>query len=322
MEMPHNLLETLKAFACSVTLVLLCSQAISQNKWHDSADTLVPGRRNAVIALQAAGTAVSFTGLYVLWYKDYPQSGFHFINDSKQWLQVDKIGHALSVHQITHQLYDLNRWTGASEKSSLLWAAGAAYGYMLGIEIMDGLSANWGFSGYDILANTIGSGLFVGQQLAWKEQRFSLKFSYTPDPWLQKEGFPGDRARHLYGSNLLENIAKDYNGQTVWLSMNIWSLCGKPQNFPRWINVAVGHSAENMLGAKRNRWMENGVVVDASAFPRYRQFLLSLDVDLTKIENKPLPLELLSRVFQIVKVPFPALEINTLGDVKGHAFYF
>jgi hypothetical protein len=26
------------------------------------------------------------TGLYFVWYKDYPQSSFHFINDNGEWL--------------------------------------------------------------------------------------------------------------------------------------------------------------------------------------------------------------------------------------------
>lgn len=29
-----------------------------------------------------------------LWYKNYPKSNFHFINDNSSWLQMDKMGHS------------------------------------------------------------------------------------------------------------------------------------------------------------------------------------------------------------------------------------
>ena len=37
-------------------------------------------------------------GLNSLWYKDYPRSSFHWINDNKEWLQMDKMGHMASSY--------------------------------------------------------------------------------------------------------------------------------------------------------------------------------------------------------------------------------
>ena len=42
---------------------------------------------------------------------------------------------------------------------------------------MDGYSAEWGASSGDIIANALGTGLYISQELLWKEQRITPKFS-------------------------------------------------------------------------------------------------------------------------------------------------
>ena len=46
------------------------------------------------------------------------------------------------------------------------------------IEILDGFSSQYGFSPGDFTANILGSGLFIGQEFAWDDQRIKLKFSF------------------------------------------------------------------------------------------------------------------------------------------------
>ena len=48
---------------------------------------------------------------------------------------------------------------------------------MTGVEVLDGTSSGWGFSGWDMVANTAGAGLFIGQDIGWGEQRLRLKLS-------------------------------------------------------------------------------------------------------------------------------------------------
>jgi hypothetical protein len=71
-----------------------------------------------------------------------------------------------------------------------------------------------GASSGDIIANASGTALFVSQELLWKEQRITPNFFHT---------------RHAqYRPNVLgalaEQILKDYNGQTYWLSVNLHSF--------------------------------------------------------------------------------------------------
>ena len=54
----------------------------------------------------------------------------------------------------------------------------------------------------------------------------------------------------------------------------------------------------------------------------YRQFYLSLDVDLTKIETKSHFLKTLFSVFNTIKIPAPTLQYDDFNGVKGRVIYF
>ena len=94
--------------------------------------------------------------------------------------------------------------------------------------------------------------------------------------------------------------------------------------FPKWLNIAVGYGAENMFGGYSNTWDVNGVMFDAfeDQFPRYKQFYISLDADLSRIDTGSPFLRTLLDILNIVKLPFSTLEINTLGEVKFHLIRF
>jgi len=60
------------------------------------------------------------------------------------------------------------------------------------------------------------------------------------------------------------------------------------------------------------------MLIDRSDIVRYRQFYLSPDIDLTKIPTNKKWVATLLEVLNIIKIPMPALEVNTLGEVKFH----
>ena len=63
-------------------------------------DTLNQKRLKTLVISEAAIGATALIGLNQLWYKDYPKSSFHFINDNNQWLQMDKLGHMYSTYHL------------------------------------------------------------------------------------------------------------------------------------------------------------------------------------------------------------------------------
>lgn len=276
-------------------------------------DTLHPARLAAVLSVQGALYFGTLGGLYFAWYKNYPQSSFHLFNDNDEWMSMDKFGHATSAYYISMIGYNSYRWAGVNMHKATLYGGLLGMAYMLNIEILDGFSSEWGFSLGDLAANTAGCLLFVGQQLGWKEQRFVLKYSFHQTKY---SGYNPD----LLGDNLIQNMVKDYNGQTYWLSGNISSFLPKTTRFPKWINVAFGYGAEGMTGATSNPDSVNHVAIPP--YTRYRQFYLSMDVDLTRIRTRSKPLKVLLTVFSFIKIPFPAIEYNTLGQFKFHPFYF
>ena len=75
-----------------------------------------------------------------------------------------------------------------------------------------------------------------------------------------------------------------------------------------------------MLGKYENITSYNGIPVPYA--DRYRKYLLSLDIDWTKIKTNSKFLRALLDCMFFIKLPFPALEFNSLGRVKGHLLYY
>ncbi|HET6226480.1 MAG TPA: DUF2279 domain-containing protein [Bacteroidia bacterium] len=270
-------------------------------------------RLACIIGTEATLYAGSLIALNELWYKNYPRSTFHFFNDNEEWLQMDKVGHVTTAYHIGRIAISFFKW-GGMERRKAIW-----YGGMLGsvyqstIEIMDGYSTEWGFSVGDFAANTTGSILVISQALAWDDQRIVLKYGF------QNSRYASYRPAVL-GSNLQERLLKDYNGQTYWLSINPASFMSHSSFFPKWLNIAIGYGADGMLGGYKNP-----VVTDRDGntltFERYRQYYLSLDVDLTRIKTKSVFLKTLFSTIGFIKIPAPALEFNKYG-VKGRLIGF
>ncbi|MEY2867735.1 MAG: hypothetical protein RIR01_135 [Bacteroidota bacterium] len=273
-------------------------------------DTLNIKRQKAVFVSEAAFSAISLVGLNQLWYADYPRSKFHFINDNEEWLQMDKLGHLYSSYHLGRLGSEMLRWSGASPEKQLVYGAGLGFAFLTAVEVLDGFSSQWGASSGDVIANATGTALYVSQQLLWKEQRITPKFSF------HTTRFAAYRPEVL-GSSFSEQILKDYNGQTYWLSANLKSFF-KETKIPKILNVAIGYGADGMLIGKG----ENSVIITSKNQLKSRQFYLSLDLDLTKIETKSHFLKTFFSVFSVLKIPAPTLEYSVAKGVKGHVLYF
>jgi len=263
-----------------------------------------------VVISESVIGAATLVGLNQVWYADYPRSNFHFINDNAEWLQMDKMGHVFSSYHLGSFGANALKWSGASRKSQLIYGSTLGLAFMTTVEVFDGYSANWGASTGDVLANVSGTALYVSQELAWKEQRIVPKFSFHTTPYASARP-------EVLGSSLQEQILKDYNGQTYWLSANIYSFA-KSSKIPKWLNVAVGYGAEGMITG--NDAFVNTIFLPESK--RYRQFYLSLDVDLTKIETKSHFVKTILTIFNSIKIPAPTFEIKGNGGSKMHLIYF
>ncbi|NLR63215.1 DUF2279 domain-containing protein [Chitinophaga varians] len=284
-------------------------------------DTTIKER---VWILSGTTAAIYGSGLAVLssaWYKGYPRSSFHFFNDAGEWNQMDKAGHIFAAYFEGKYSREMWRWSGLPRKQQI-WIGGlSGFAYQSVIEVLDGFSEKWGFSWSDMGANAIGSALLISQELAWDEQRIQLKFSAHPKSY--PEGPVREKTDQLFGHSFWERTLKDYNAQTYWLSVNLHSFNKSSTWLPGWLNIAVGYGAEGMYGGDDNTWTDaHGQFHDYTHVRRVRQFYLSPDVDFTKIRSRKKGVRVLLQVLNMMKFPAPALEINSLGNVKLHPVYF
>ena len=271
-------------------------------------------KRFSLVAItEAALYGGSLVGLNELWYKDYPRSSMHSFDDNQEWLQLDKIGHVTTSYYVGRVGTQLYKWSGLNRKKAIWYGGMLGSVYQSTIEVLDGYSSQWGFSWGDFAANTAGSLLCIGQELAWDEQRIILKFSFMQSEYSKFRP-------NLLGKNLQENILKDYNGQTYWLSVNPASFMSDETRFPKWLNIAVGYGANGMTGGNFNP-----PYIDGNGFQiyheRYRQYYLSFDVDLTRIKTKSKFLNTVFYSIGYLKIPAPALEFSEKG-VKGSLLGF
>ena len=301
----------MKGLYCYIIFFLAVSSSLfSQSRFNQflkPSDSLNKARRNSVVIAEATLATATLFGLNQLWYADYARSNFKTIDDSSDWLQMDKLGHVFSSYQLGSFGASTLNWSGVRKNDQLLYGATIGFAFLTAVEVMDGFSQEWGFSWTDMAANLAGTGFYVGQELLWEEQRILLKYSF------HKTQFAQQRPDKL-GNGLAEEFLKDYNGQTYWLSANIKSFL-KTESIPNWLNLAFGYGADGMLTGDPN----DPLYLNQN---RIRQYYLSLDVDLSRIKTNSHLLKTIFSVFNMIKIPFPTLELNSNGRVNMHYLYF
>lgn len=280
------------------------------NSFLKPSDSLNISKRNGVIIAQSTLMGGTLLALSEAWYKDHKKSDFHLYNDNIEWLQMDKAGHAFSAYQLSRASSELLQWSGVTKKQSVLYGSASAIAFLSFVEVLDGFSSEWGFSYGDMIANFSGSIFYATQEFLWDEQRIFIKYSFRTTPY-------ASRRPNVLGNTLQEQILKDYNGQTYWLSFNIHSFF-KESKIPKWVNIALGYGAEGMITGQEE--LVNMIFLPEKE--RYRQYYISLDIDLTKIKTQSHFLSTLFSVINTIKIPAPTFEFTSNGKSKFHLIYF
>ena len=287
------------------------------SKASDSIQGLDSSRINKKILYKSLAFETTYYAgaMFVLqktWYHDSKIVPFHFYNDNKGYLQVDKFGHAFGAYFESYVGYHFLLNAGVSKTNALIYGGSLGLILQTPIEIMDGIHDGWGFSWGDMAANAFGSGIVIGQELLFNEQIVKYKFSYWESEYARK-------ANGYLGKTTLDRLLKDYNGQTYWFSMPVNKFIFK-KKLPSWLNVAVGYGADGMYGEYKNISGYNGVEIPPTK--RYRQYLFSLDIDWTKIKTRSKFLNTVLQGMTFVKLPFPTLEYNSMGRFKPYWLYY
>ncbi len=277
-------------------------------------------------------------GANLLWYKHHDFSNFHWFDDLAEWQQMDKWGHIFTAFHLSSFAFILLiylqksplhwggqrgakkcplRW-GEAKKSHIIFLS-ALIGFLLlsSIEILDGFSAAYGASAYDLIANLLGVFLFAFQKLffqkIWINPKFSFHFS----------DFASQRPNVL-GDSWLAQFLKDYNGQTYWYSVDIDALfCvlvkkARPKEEKaklRFIHLALGYSASDMVFGRDFQNQQAG-------FAPFRRYFISFDVNLSALKSQYRAINALAFLANLVRLPLPALEWNEREGFVWHWIYF
>lgn len=299
----------MKKLRLTLLFFLLGIQTMYSQRFFQNADSVHQPRLITVSTLTGAGWAGSMGGLYFVWYRNYPKSKFHFFDDSKEWMQMDKVGHSFTAYHISDKIAACYQWSGLSKKKSAFIGAGVGFGYQLTLEILDGFNSQWGFSWSDILANTAGTALFLGQELGFGEQIFKPKFSFFPSPYAKYRP-------NTLGSTIPQQLLKDYNGQTYWLSFSPFAF-SKNDKAPKWLCLSLGYGVKGKLSGHSDSYTTSN-----QTFHAQREFVLSLDIDVSKFHFKKKWSRILLSPFNIIKIPFPAVVFSSNGAIQGRWLYF
>lgn len=246
----------------------------------------------------------SLVGLSQLWYRDSERQSFRFFNDNAEWKQVDKLGHFFSTFYLSYGTSQVLQSFHVKPRKADLIGAITGFGLLLPIELFDGYSNAYGASAGDLIANAAGPGFYLLQTHLWSEVRLYPKFSF------HQTRYAGLRPEVL-GKGLTEEILKDYNGQTYWLSVDL----DKFTRFPKWLNLAVGYGAEGMVYARDRQNRITGLGEP------YRQYYLSIDLDVTAINTRSKVLKTVLFFVNMVKIPAPTLQVTKNG-LTFNPFYF
>jgi len=284
---------------------IFAQNSIAKNTINDQQKVLL-------ISSTAGSTLLIGSVSYFAFYKNVEHVRFHFINDNKGFLQVDKLIHSYGSYMATSVWYNGLIYAGINKDKALLLGGVMGSVPLTPKEIFDGFNMGGGFSWGDILANVTGPAFFVGQELLFDEQILKYKSSFS-------RSYYADQANGYLGKTILKSYFKDFNGHTYWLSININKIIPK-MNVPDWISLSTGYSANGMFGLYENIKSYNGIEIPVTQ--RYRQFLFSLDVDWSQINVKSKFLRIMFYGLNFIKVPFPAIEFNSKGHFKGYWIYF
>jgi hypothetical protein len=293
----------MKAVIISIAAAFLLLPSSGFSQAGDTARSVNKKRLNTLIISSGVAYSAALIGLNELWYADTEKQAFTFFNDGAEWKQVDKLGHVYSAFYLSYGASRTLQWCSLEKKKADLWGSVTGFLLLVPIEIFDGFSEGYGASGWDLVANLTGAGFYLTQSVVWNEVRIHPKFSF------RQTEYPGLRTDDLLGDGFSE-IFKDYNGQTYWLSFDL----DKFIRFPKWLNLAVGYGADEMVYSRDE---ENA----AAGYNAYRQFYLGVDFDLSHIKTKSKALNTFLFFVNMIKLPAPAIEFSEKGTTF-RAFQF
>lgn len=269
--------------------------------------TLRLGGTRYLLLFFSLAYCLTLWGANVLWYKHHSFADFHWFDDLVEWQQMDKLGHVFSTFHLSSLVFVLLSFLYSKKNIHLvLGSSFIAFVLVSSIEILDGFSAAYGASIYDLIANSLGAFFFIAQKYFFQQLIVQPKFSFHFSEFAIQRP-------HVLGDSWLAQLLKDYNGQTYWYAFPI-------KFFPSWLQLAVGYSADNMLFGRYFQNQQAGIMP-------FRRYFISIDINLSALKTPYGFLNYFGRhsalsFANLLHLPLPALEWNEQDGLVWHWVYF
>ncbi|HPD32744.1 MAG TPA: DUF2279 domain-containing protein [Candidatus Kapabacteria bacterium] len=236
---------------------------------------------------------------------------FHFAEDIQYALWVDKFGHFYGSYLIGGIFNEALLDCGFSYDISNILGGVLGLSYQTYVEILDGMSVDWGFSPTDFYSDVVGSAFFVAQKYVPFLQNFTPKYSYVNPKWIGEK----DRIPH-------ESFIDNYSAQNFWISINIRNIFGGAVRdfLPSWLQISVGYAAYSMCNPGNGNCNPNISTPINNDVWGNRKIIIALDYDFVKMLPDGPPIwNWFKQTLNYFKFPAPAVEFSFEGKTK---FYF
>ena len=112
----------MKQIVAFLILVVTSTGIYAQGQFNASyPDSINRKKLNTTIGVEVGSYLTGLVFLNNIWYKDHERVPFHFYNDSKGYLQMDKFGHAFGAYRESYSAYYALRKSGVSKKKALIY---------------------------------------------------------------------------------------------------------------------------------------------------------------------------------------------------------
>ena len=268
-------------------------------KCYGEPDSSIINNKRLVITSSSLALSLGASYYYIenSWWSDQSAS-FHFDQGQDQIyaLNVDKCGHFLGGIHSSNVFKSAMKWTGMSERRSLLYAGFFGSALQLAIELKDAYSPYWGFSKWDFSLGSAGAFYPLLQNKYSDLDAVNFKFSYFrhSDSYFKLEEIRGKEISKY-------NWQDDYPNQTYWITVNIdhfFQTCC----FPDWLNVALGFGIDDTQYLNNRDQKVGG----------NNEWYIALDYDLEKALKKwntPLARNI-KHWLNYIHFPAPAIKIS------------
>ena len=273
----------------------------------DTAKPEKKGRLKWVLALHAAG----MTGTYIYFIEPWwsgKKRDFNFKMDwyNNHWREIDKFGHFFANIQLSRFSAMTYRYAGIDRRKSLWYGGASSLILYTAFELTDATFDNWGFSVPDYIANILGAGYPLLQDMMPVLQHFNFKISYRKSKYFKNEAANKPEFSRY---KPYEYLVGDYDGQRFWLSADADALL--PQHWrkfwPNWLNIAIGYGARNL--PQHNSTLKR------------RDVYLALDFNFPATKDDPPLLFALKSLISSIHLPAPTVRFSKDGTVFYGLFF-